>query len=354
MENITIDPIAILEICDIKKLPVSNASKLNFLINGVFGIILSILIILFNGAVLRTMFKVTSNSNLGANKTLLMVLSIVDFVSGCTHIPLKGLMAIQFSMDIVDCTVYKSIKILGYATTLLSAFIILCISCEYYLSLVKPLLRSKKQDTYFAIQLVVIFLIILVTSILFHGVYPDKSSLFVFISAFVLLVVYVCICTLYVMIYREMGRMRKRSLSSYAECKTLVRNLVRKTLKMLIVIALVFAICFVPFIMLSMYEAICGESAFTMNFVRIWCDSIANVNAIVDPIVYCLRLKSIRDNCWPLSLLRRRIHKKCLTISNRKVVITKPAGGWRCTPQTPFDVVRWVFFSLCYQKGSFW
>jgi len=329
MENIT--TIVVLQICNIKTLPVTDATKLNFLINGIFSITLSVLIVLFNGAVLWTLFTKTKTTSAGASKILLIVLSIVDFVSGCTHIPMRGVMSIEFSTGIVDCILYKTNKVLGYTATMMSAFIILCISGEYYLSLVKPLLRSKKQDYYFGIQLVVISLLLLVTYILFHGVYTRRSSLLVFISAFVMLVVYVCISILHFKIYQEMGRMRKRSLR-HTQSKRVVCRAVKRTFKMLVVISLAFAVCFVPFIVLSAYQAVFGESAFTMNFIRVWCDTGTTVNAIVDPAVYCLRLKSVRENCWPVSFLRRCALKKSLKISDRKIAI---GGSSNYKSQTP-------------------
>jgi len=336
MENITLNRIATLNICNIKTLLVTDAFKLNFLINGMFTLTLSVFIILFNGAVLWTLLTKTKTTLGGASKTLLMVLSLVDFVSGCTHIPLKGLLTIQLFMGMENlvCLMYKVVKVLAYTTTLISAFTILFISGEYYLSLVKPLFRSKKQDFVIGLQMGIISVLILVTSIVFQGVYLQHSSKFVFVSSLVLLFIYICVCTLHFKIYQEMRRMRKRSLSTYCQSRTLVRKAVKKTLKMLTVISMAFAICFLPYIVLTIYEALFGESKFTLNFVRIWCDTIVTVNAIVDPIVYCLRLKAIRENCWPIVFLPRCMHKKSLTINKKRKIGMIGPGGSRYKTQT--------------------
>ena len=57
----------------------------------------------------------------------------------------------------------------------------------------------------------------------------------------------------------------------------------------------VFGICFSPFVLiLILIKTLTSHQAFVSTYLRLWFLLVANLNPLLDPVVYCIRMKSVR------------------------------------------------------------
>ena len=103
------------------------------------------------------------------------------------------------------------------------------------------------------------------------------------------ILIYIGLCLIQYRLCNEVKHMKKRS-ETNTDHKLLIR-----TRRMSKNILAAFGVSYLPYIVLAIYQRVFGTTDFLEIYFQPWCDFIFLCNALWDPLIYCLRMKSIRN-----------------------------------------------------------
>ena len=159
--------------------------------------------------------------------------------------------------------------------------------------IVRPYIEFDNHFWKSFIILVILWIVYAIASTLILMVFSKELfTTFMVSFGFITLVVFISLCILQYRISLETTRIATRN-KTQADAEGL--RIIHRTNKMTRGILLVFGICFSPFVLiLILIKTLTSHQAFVSTYLRLWFLLVANLNPLLDPVVYCIRMKSVR------------------------------------------------------------
>ena len=161
------------------------------------------------------------------------------------------------------------------------------ITFEMFKSLLSPF-NGRYRISFYVKTLTCLWIFFALYSAL--GIYAIPETyihIFKTVSAVLILLTFVTLCFLLGRIMREASRMLNRENGPKSQLLTNAAKLTKSIL-------VAFGVCYSPNVLLNAYILIFGKSSFTVVFLIPAANVIVLSNALVNPFVYCFRLKAIR------------------------------------------------------------
>ena len=232
------------------------------------------------------------------HKRFLVILTTSDLLASVTVEPLISYDFFLLSDGINDCRVSNLTRFIGFNIFFVSVTVIALINIEQFFSISTPF-RSCNicSFTHIMIAMATIWGISVTISYVCIYVYPSHLYLKYKTGMVAMtLLVYCCMC----LSQMKVNKSTRQIVSNHdnqprSQQIENVKLCVRVT-KMTTSIILVFGMCYVPSILVSIYERVRpSQVEFSSTYIRTWCYFISYLNPLLDPLVYCFRLKSFRN-----------------------------------------------------------
>jgi len=244
---------------------------------------------------------ITSRQYRAPANHLLIMLNTIDLAAGLLLIPLYAVYMSQLQHGTIDCVLGKVLMVAGYSITIISTITIGFMTSQLYHAILNPFKyhrRVSNKSTY--IPLVSSIWIVIITSVfVFVFILPAFWNLFKLVTGTIFLIIYCSLCIAHKKIYSSTRMILK---SNDQSKQSLVTN--RKTLKMVTTVLLAFGLTFLPFVVYAIYITICGLTPFVRSFYSPCIEIVAMSNSLLNPCIYCFRLKTIRKRVLGLLLCR--------------------------------------------------
>lgn len=143
---------------------------------------------------------------------------------------------------------------------------------------------------------VIIIVIFFLTGYVFRSYWLTLQSINGTIGIFI----YVSISISHYRLNSEVRRMERNANSSHSDV-----NLIQKVFKLSTSVLAVLGLCYFPFILYAIVRLIVGDLP-VFIYLRPWCFFATLMNPMLDPILYCVRLESIRQKVRNLFLCKSR------------------------------------------------
>ena len=231
----------------------------------------------------------------------LITLTITDLLSSCTVEPMISYDFLLLSRGYNDCNISNMTRMLGSTLCFMSITTIILINGEQYVTIVHPYHHIHCPAWLLFGAMSFTWMIFITISTLSTFVYP--ATLFtifkVGFSAIVVMVFFI-MCFAQVRINKEISIMAvKNRNSGGVSCRvnrTKQNRLLVRTSRMAKSILLLFGFCFAPLVIISISQMITSSdsNAFCSSYYRTWCYFVLYLNSLLDPFVYCARLKTVR------------------------------------------------------------
>lgn len=279
----------------------STLEKINAFIVAVVTVLITISVLITNAIVLYV-FIVKLRKYKNVSDLLLISLVSCDLATGIFIHPVVAYSWFLQSTVGYTCgftLVYNLFG--GFVLTNISIAIILFITIDVYWSIVTPYSERWSIKTCFTI-LVTIWNVIIITFSLFAFVFP--TTYWVALQSSNSAIGIICYVFMFICHYRlntEVKRMEDNRNSSFSDT-----NPIRKMLKLSTSVLSAIGLCFVPILLYSISRTIVGDSI-VFVYLRPWCFFATLMNQLFDPIIYCIRLDSVRQEVAKLFCCKNRV-----------------------------------------------
>ncbi|XP_066920123.1 melanocortin receptor 5-like [Clytia hemisphaerica] len=279
--------------CLFEELDFNERSKTNFRILAIFALFTITATILLNGLVVIAMVTSKQYRKLPSH-ALLLVLAVCDLLIGVISLPPYDVHMWLVSNGNLNCQLSKFVKLSGYSMSSLTVLTIAVISVELYLAIVRPFLYEHVYNRkYYLVLLVSVWCLFLASHMVFLYIFPEDWRLFKrYIAPVILISVFMVIIMFHSLIYSELKRLKRQTTTNPTFRSG--QRAHKKAFLMTTSIIVVFAMCYLPIAIVMLYEHIKTTSTKIETFVLPWCEFIALSNPILDPMIYCFRLRFIR------------------------------------------------------------
>lgn len=284
----------------------TKTSRMQYELMFYTSVFLGLLILLLNSCVV---LSIMSQKRLRTPSfKLLIMLTVLNLFTGITLQPMfLTRMFMLFSKGDVSCILFKLHKFTCIVLALMEILTIGFINVEFYLAIVKPYLYESRYNQAWIALIVCWVMLTSVTAIPILAFNRRWDILKVSIGA-MYLIIFIVMCVVFFYVNKEMKQIlvksnRNRTLSSKVSLHK-IRNLASTSL-----ISYALAVL-LPSMMIIIYF-FCNT---TDDYGRRWFVMLRKSNAVLDPIIYCLRMKCIRKPI--LVVLRRMTNRKNTTRAN--------------------------------------
>ncbi|XP_066928685.1 probable glycoprotein hormone G-protein coupled receptor [Clytia hemisphaerica] len=248
---------------------------------------MALITVICNILVMVTLFKLKYYKS--SHHFLLIMLAITDTASGLVSQPL---ISYEFYLRRMEdrtmlCIIGKFNLCIAYFLTGLSMSTLFLITFEMFKSLINPFHGRYKTSFYVKTLTGLWTFFALYCALGIYAVPETYIHVFKTVSAILILLTFVTLCFLLGRILREAGRMLNRENGPKSQLLTNAAKLTKSIL-------IAFGVCYSPNVLLNAYILIFGKSSFTVVYLIPAANVIVLSNALVNPFVYCFRLKAIR------------------------------------------------------------
>ena len=292
INNITFPTVSTTLSCDFETLHLVSSSMTNFRILAISAMALIFAVIILNGPVVIAMATVKHYRN-SPSHMLLIILSVCDFGIGVVILPPYVVHVWFLSERKIFCMLSQFLKLSGYAMSSLTVLLILFTTIQLYLAIVRPFLYEHAHNKkYYLVYLTSSWLTLVVSQILCLYVFPTSWRTFKrYVASTILLAIFIVILILHTRISLEVNKLKR-----HATCNPSIRsNTVHKRAFLITsTIIVAFAFCYLPIASLLIYDLVNGSTLRSETYIMPLCEFAALSNAVLDPLIYCLRLKVVR------------------------------------------------------------
>lgn len=304
-------------------LTMSYAARINWFACGVFTLLLSISTALANAGVLFVLIvKMRRVKNI--SEILLILLGVTDLLAGTFMHPFSAKVWFSWSANIESCTTFIYAYCSAYILTTVSTVTTLFITVDMYWKITKPF-SLRWSDKTCLLSILSAWILITALVVLFVYVLPEKTWIIFETTMYIYgIMSYLYMCFAHYKINQEVKKMRRvqNSNISFSDLET-----IKKTAKMSQSVLIAFAACYSPHAVASVLSrTMPGKFVFMELYIRPWCDCISFGNSLMNPVIYCLRLKSVRKAVVETLFCKKRIDSATVTpgvrIPETNVVVT--------------------------------
>ena len=258
-------------------------------------------------------------------------LSLTDFLVGLLVQPFHIIVRLHVLMGVHLCTLKKAYGFIGYLCCGASMLTICCFSLDRAIAVASPYIyKEEASNKKSAAVIIMCWLFCLLFTVLpFTGVISNKSY-FICLSCFILLSVAIsCICYINIMIVvrRHMKKIAPvvppcQPSTAADDTNTSKRKQIwlwaqKKKSLTSIVIACVFAVCFIPKVCVLVAFATQDEMHDVVYVASNWSNILVFINSSLNPIIYAIRITEIREDMITcIQLLKSKICVKRNSVEN--------------------------------------
>ena len=277
----------------------NSSALLNYQILQICYTVLAALTTLTNAIVLFAFYRLSYfRTN---HYRFLITLTLTDLFTGLFVLPVVSSDFYFLSRKVNDCDLSTVTRLLGFALIFMSVTTIVLINGQQYCKIVRPFYQCNLQPWQIFLALFTVWGIFLLILILSLYVYADSMFRHFKIACSVTIILIFCImCYTQVQINRAVHLMASRENSTKGNTES--SRMVLRTSRMAKSILIVFGICFSPTVLISVIQMLLPDSvAYTSTYFRSWSYFFTYLNPFLDPVVYCIRMKSVRRcimNCF--------------------------------------------------------
>ena len=270
-------------------------SSLPYFINAALIVPLAVATTVANLVVLLAIRRVTSIRL--PSKLLLCSLVITDLGAGSVVAPQFAAFIFLRAKypEIIQCPLYRSFVVTGSAFTTASLLSLAAISLDRYAALVFHF-KYQQMVTTGRVCLVLAFIWTLGLLLAAISLWNNKLRYTIRINggAFVILVIFVA-C---IKIYRRLRAHQINPQGTLDQAQQQAGNTLnmaryRRTASAMLVVCVLFLICYLPFWVLAPVRSVTKETALIQCLLD-FCYSLVLLNSLLNPFVYYLRLREIR------------------------------------------------------------
>ena len=232
----------------------------------------------------------------------LITLSITDLLSGLIPLPIIVYDFSLLAQQVNDCDLSTATRLIGYELIFISVTTIVLINGEQYIKIVRPYFQCDWKPWKIFLALFTIWTIFLIIVILSLYVYEDVMFKgFKFACSVAIIVVFIIMCFTQIQINRQVNLMATREVSNGStrkkpKEKSEASKMTLRTSRMAKSILIAFGVCFSPVILVSVTQMLYPDyTIFISTYLRSWSYYITYLNPFLDPLIYCIRMKSIRS-----------------------------------------------------------
>ena len=269
----------------------NNTTKLLFKIRSMAMLPVCILAAILNLLVFISIFKQRRMREQSLNRYLL-TLTAVDFMSALTALPMYIHYNLSLSAGHFCCHIGNILMMAACAFTMMSITTISVVNLQLYLAILKPFLYSSIFNQQYAFStLLSINLFWGLSTITTIYLLPKWWNSFRIIASGFAFLSYIIISILHYFICQESRNIRERSKSN----ATLACNrITQKTLRLTTLVLITFGLCYLPFSTASFYTMVVPITPAFNTYFDTWAEHCALTNCVLNPILYCMRLGSVR------------------------------------------------------------
>ena len=247
-------------------------------------------------------------------------LSLTDFLVGLLVQPIYVILRLHELAGVHLCVLKNVYAFSGYLCCGLSMLTISCFSLDRVIAIAHPhVYNAEASNTKSTTVIVACWLFwFLYTVLPFCGVISSKSYYLSLSCVIPISVSISVICYIYIMavVRRHMRKIISQLPTSSGEGenngskgKTLLLKAQRKKSITIVVIALVFVICFIPKVCSMFATIILGNSLDVLYIGGKWADTMIFINSSLNPIIYVTRIEEMREDMF--KLIRSLKNKLC-------------------------------------------
>lgn len=254
-------------------------------------ILTSVVGTVLNFTVLMAMFPTRSNNRLHLNK-FLMTLTLIDLLAASVGLPIYAHYDLLLSEGAFCCNIGNILLTVLYPLILMSITTIAAINLQLCMAILRPFLYDSEPNRQLSPPaLATVNSIWLLFTVLAVHVYPHWWTTFRMVSGIFALLVYITISCLHFFICRESRRIRKRSQSNASLACT---SVTQKTIRLASSVLISFGLLYLPYTILSIYTTIFPITPYINTYFDTWAELIGITTCVCNPILYCIRLDSVR------------------------------------------------------------
>ena len=252
----------------------------------------------------------------------LLTLTTVDFMISVTALPVYIHYNILLSEGRFCCMVGNILLSTASSLTMMSITSIVFINIQLYLAILKPFIYTRKFNKNFTFPILVCINIFwALSSITALFIIPTWWSTFRTSASGFGFLCYILISLLHYFICKESRNIRERSKSN----STLSCNkITRKTLRLTTSVLISFGLCYLPYIVMSVYTIIVPITPEFNTYFDTWAEYIAMMTCVLNPILYCIRLGSVRRSVLRLFGCGRVMNLRSFSMNTFSVKETGP------------------------------
>ena len=248
--------------------------------------LISVVSTLLNALVLVALLA----SRLKRTQSLLIMLNVGDLLVGLILLPLYAVYMHGLRYGTIDCVLGRALMVIGYSITMITCLNIAFLTLQLYRDIINPF---KHQHWSSVSNHIILSFCWIVTSASISTIvlaFPEFWDIFQFVVGGVLFIIYCIMLVAHNRVYTETKQITKNK----HDYKTNGMVMKKKTFKMVSTILLAFGLTYIPFVLFAVYVGIHGINPVLRSFYAPLIEIMAMSSALLDPLIYCFRLKSIR------------------------------------------------------------
>ena len=263
-------------------------NPLPYFVNAALNVPLAVATTVTNLVVLLAIRHVTSIRL--PSKILLCSVVITDLGAGSVVAPQFAALLFLRAIypDVAQCSLYRSVNATGPAFSSASLFSLAAISLDRYAAL---FFHLKYQQIVTTKRVCAVLAFIWSFALLLALMLLWDNKLLIAVVTSVLVVALLVISVVYIKIYR---RLRAPDQAQQQAGNTLSIARYRRTASAMLMVYVLFLICYLPCYCLSAVHLIVTEWTVTFEYLWDFSYSLVLLNSFLNPFVYCLRLPDIR------------------------------------------------------------
>ena len=275
--------------CNELKFSFSASALLNYQIIRFSYCVLLIATISTNIAVLFAFYKLSFHKT--THHRLLVLLLLMDLLTSVAIHPLQIYRYHFYAKKENSCTVLVWMSFLSNTLMFMSLSIIILISGDQYFKIVRPFYRFPLSGKTISLLLSVLWVTSTAVAFLAYIVFPQLLNIFFTITGIFVMILYFGLCFTQYRINRECVFMVVRG---NQDDDTRLRL---RSARMSKSILIAFSFSFLPTAIVSsvVRGLSLGNGVVMDTYLLPWSTFILFLNPLIDPMIYCFRLKSVRN-----------------------------------------------------------
>ena len=238
------------------------------------------------------LFALVTSSQLRNTKALLVMLTIADLITALVLMPMYAAHMLRLRNGEIDCVMGRVLMAFGYTVTTMTCLNITFITMQLYHAIINPFNHQRwSSASNHMVKLVLVSWIVTSVSVLtVVFAFPRFWNKFKLLVGGLLFLIWCILLVAHRRVYKE----TKEIVRKEHDYKTNGIVMKRKTFKMVSTVLLAFGLCYLPYVVLAIYIGIHGINPVLRSFYAPWIEIMVMSSSLLDPLIYCFRLKSIR------------------------------------------------------------